>query len=138
MTILNNIFDNNIILGDYLYLQVYAGHLRLSDLSSCWPENIRYTTTGVQTDAWEDYSDRPSRMTSDSLTSLDTITSVSPTSIDATSVTQILTDGLSPVTTVLPVRPVEIEVIPNLDILSVQIYLITQIQEYKLYLLKIL
>jgi len=63
---------------------------------------------------------------------------VSPTSIDATSVTQILTEGISSVTTVLPVRPVEIEVIPNLDILSVQIYLIRQIQEYKLYLLKIL
>jgi hypothetical protein len=76
------------------------------------------------------YSDRPSQIASDNLTSLETITpQISPSElVNSTLVSQTssnigaqtITEGISPVTTVLPIRPVDMEIIPNPDILSVQ------------------
>jgi hypothetical protein len=64
---------------------------------------------------------------SDNLTSLDTVSPVSPNYIEGVSAAQTtsevgispITEGISPVTTVLPVRPVNIEVVPNPDILNI-------------------
>jgi len=39
--------------------------------------NSFYIDKGVQTEAWEDYSNRPSQIGSDSLTSIHTITPIS-------------------------------------------------------------
>jgi hypothetical protein len=65
---------------------------------------------------------------SDNLTSLDTVSPVSPNYIEGVSAAQTtsevgispITEGISPVTTVLPVRPVNIEVVPNPDILNIE------------------
>ena len=84
-------------------------------VSSYW--NSFFVDKGVQTDAWEDYSDRPSQIVSDSITSIDTVTPrFSP--IEQINVgTSTLAGDSSTVTTILPIPPVNIEVIPNPDIL---------------------
>ena len=57
-------------------------------------------------------------MAPESVTSLDTITPISPTeSLDVG--TQTITDGSSTVTTVLPIPPVNVEIIPNSDIVNI-------------------
>jgi len=95
--------------------------------------NSFYIDKGVQTEAWEDYSNRPSQIGSDSLTSIDTITpiseNISPISTLQTISevgTQTITDGTSTVTTVLPIPPVNIEMIPNTDITLVTKSLVDQ------------
>ena len=98
-----------------------ACHVGFSLVSSIWYSGNKQVDKGVQTDAWEDYSDRPSQIASDNLTSLNTMTpEISPSElVNSTSSdigAQTITEGISPVTTVLPVRPVNIEVIPNPDI----------------------
>jgi hypothetical protein len=90
--------------------------------------NSFYVDKGVQTDAWEDYSNRPSLIGPESVTSIDTVTPISDNvSIESPSFstytasevgTQITTDGTSTVTTVLPIPPVNIEIIPNSDIVN--------------------
>ena len=87
--------------------------------------NSFYVDNSIQTDAWEDYSNRPSQMGSNSVTSIDTITPISEnispvSSLQTTSEigTQIITDSISTVTTVLPIPPVNIEMIPNPELFT--------------------
>jgi len=87
-----------------------------------------YVDKEVQTDAWEDYSNRPSQIIGDNLTSLDTVSPrISPTEYINQTLTQstsevgtqaIIDSGtnVSTVTTVLPIPPVNLEVVPNPDI----------------------
>jgi hypothetical protein len=95
--------------------------------------NSFYIDKGVQTEAWEDYSNRPSQIGSDSLTSIDTITPISENISSISTLqtisevgTQTITDGTSTVTTVLPIPPVNIEMIPNTDITLVTKSLVDQ------------
>lgn len=82
--------------------------------------NSFYVDKGVQTDAWENYSDRPSLIGPESVTSLDTVTpiseNISPIAILSTNSEigiQTITEGASTVTTVLPIPPMDIPMVPN-------------------------
>jgi hypothetical protein len=117
MTILNYALDNG-----FLFYGTFAGIVGLIGYSFTTSYlNSFYADKGIQTDAWEDYSDRPSQIGSQNLTSIDTVTpiseNISPT-IQTTSEIgiQTLTDGTSTVTTVLPIPPVKIEMVPNPDL----------------------
>lgn len=133
----NYILDNNIIF--YSIFAGTAGFISYKFVSSYL--NSFHKDIGVQTEAWEDYSDRPSQLAFNSSTSLDTVTPLtSPTDYICQSIvqttpevgTQTITDGGSSVTTVLPIPPVNIEIIPNPDIVNISdvntIYL-SKIQE---------
>lgn len=87
-----------------------------------------YTDANVQTDAWDNYSDRPSQIISD-ITSIDTQTpKFSPVEYTSTGSqinsstietgSQTITDGASTTTTVLPIPPVDINVVPNQDLIT--------------------
>ena len=97
--------------------------------------NSFYVDKGIQTAAWEDYSDRISQIGSKSITSIETITpiseNVSPT-IQTTSEigTQTSTDSISTLTTVLPIPPINIEMIPNPDLAAKVLDTITVGQFY--------
>jgi hypothetical protein len=96
MTIFNYLTDN-----DIFFFGIFIGvtcHLGLSFLSSTWHGTKGYTDTGVQTDTWEDKSSL----------------------IQATSEvgTQTIAGDIDTVTTVLPVQPVNIEIVPNPDIVG--------------------
>jgi hypothetical protein len=95
----NYLIDNDYVF--YAFYSTMAGYMTYRFVSSYW--NQFYVDKGVQTDAWEDYSDRPSLIGPESVTSLEPVS-----------------QGISPVTTVLPVRPMEIEVVPNPDILNIE------------------
>lgn len=77
-----------------------------------------YKDQEVQTDAWDDYSDRPSQTIADNITSSNTPIFSPVENIDTGS--QILTGNTNTVTntvtTILPVPPVNIEILPNPDI----------------------
>lgn len=125
MTFLNNILDN-----DILFYGMFAGvacHIGLSFLSSVLHSGKGYTNTSVQTDTWEDYSDRPSQIIPDNVTSIDTMTprfspidsigagsQIGPDPLEAW--TQALAGDVSTVTTILPIPPVNIQIVPNTDI----------------------
>jgi hypothetical protein len=86
--------------------------------------NSFYLDKGVQTSAWEDYSDRPSQIGSNSITSIDTITPISEnispviTTHSSSEVgTQTISEGASTVITVLPIPPINIEMVPNPDVI---------------------
>jgi len=117
MTLLNYALDNSLLFG--VAFAGTAGLIGYKFVSSYL--NSFYLDKGIQTSAWEDYSDRPSQIGSQSLTSIDTVTpiseNISPT-IQTTSEIgiQTLTDGTSTVTTVLPIPPVNIEMVPNPDL----------------------
>ena len=97
-----NSFSSNDVLFYGMFVGV-ACHLGFSLVSSIWHgENVQ-VDKGIQTDAWEDYSDRPSLIGPESLTSFEPVS-----------------EGISPITTVLPVRPMDIEVVPNPDILNIE------------------
>lgn len=123
MTWLNFILDNDITFyGIFIGAACHAG---FSFWSSILYDNKVFIDSAVQTDTWEDYSDRPSQIMLDSLTSLDTVTPrISLTEYISKIVTrttfetgiEILSGDTSTVTTVLPIPPVNIEVIPNPDI----------------------
>lgn len=114
MKLFNYILDN-----DILFYGMFIGvacHFGLTFISSIYFDNIEVTDKGVQTDAWEDYSDRPSQILLDNTTSIDTQTpQFSPIEyIDTAS--QTMAGDSSTVTTVLPIPPVSLEIIPNPDI----------------------
>jgi hypothetical protein len=119
MTLLNYAIDNGLLFWAGFTIQAgITGYSFISAYFGC-----SYVDKGVQTDAWEDYSNRPSQIGSDSVTSLDTITPISENispiiSVPSTSEigTQTITDSISTVTTILPVPTTNIEIIPNPDI----------------------
>jgi len=93
--------------------------------------NSFYVEKSVQTEAWEDYSDRPSQIGSQSVTSIDTVTpiseNISPTVQTISDLgTQSMSGDASAVTTVLPIPPINIETIPNPDITLVTKSLVDQ------------
>ena len=85
-------------------------------LKSIWFNGNNPQNTGIQTDAWEDFSDRPSQL-------------VSPTDYVQNSP---ITQDISPATTILPIKPMDINMLPNADIKTISdvnsIYL-SKIQE---------
>lgn len=112
MTLFNYIsVDNAIFFGIAIGITCHLGFVCLSSIL-----HKNYVEAEVQTDAWEDYSTRPSLVLSDNLsqdlsdnlTSLDTLTRISPTSEVGTT-----TQTVSTVTTILPVPPVNVEAVPN-------------------------
>lgn len=89
--------------------------------------NFFYKDKGVQTSAWEDYSNRTSQMDSNSVTSIDTITPISPAFTSETENTMSTMSPVSPsltsdttqtLSTILPVPPVNVEIIPNPDLVG--------------------
>ncbi len=117
-----NYFINN----DFVIYSMFAGTVGLIGykfVSSYL--NSFYVDKGTQTSAWEDYSDRTSQMASNSVTSINTVTpisdNVSPTFTAHTMSevgTETITDGTSTVTTVLPTPPINIEIVPNPDLVG--------------------
>jgi len=117
MTILNYLLDNDLVF--YSLFSGTIGFIGYKFVSSYL--NSYYVDQGIQTEAWEDYSDRTSQIGAESVTSIDTISpiseNISPTLQTTSEIgTQILTEGASTVTTVLQIPPVNIEMIPNPDI----------------------
>lgn len=73
----------------------------------------------VQTDAWEDYSERASQIISDGTSSIDTVTPrISPMEYVKTGAQTLAENAsnTSNATTVLPIPPINIQYIPNPDI----------------------
>ena len=62
MTLFNYLLDNNIIF--YSIFATTAGFIRYSCISSYF--NSSYIDEGIQTEAWEDYSERASQIASES------------------------------------------------------------------------
>jgi len=82
-----NTFSSNDVLFYGMFVGV-ACHVGFYLVSSIWYSGNKQVDKGVQTDAWEDYSDTPSQIASDNLTSLDTMTlEISPSElVNSTSV----------------------------------------------------
>jgi hypothetical protein len=131
MTILNYLIDNG-----YVFYGVFAstaGFMGYKLISSY--VNQFYVDKGIQTDAWDDYSDRPSQILQTSPITDNTITPVfSPvdqidvgTQVNFNTMelgiqtSQISSGSSSIATTVLPIPPMNVEVIPNPDITNNQI-----------------
>ena len=121
MTLLNYALDNGLLFyGAFTGMVWFVGYKLVSSYL-----NSVYVDKEVQTDAWEDYSDRPSQLVSNNATSIDTVTPrIFPTehlnfsqSLSGTG-TQTLTEGANTATTVLPIPPVNLKVIPNPDIVQ--------------------
>jgi hypothetical protein len=67
-------FFNSLIDNDFVFYGLFvttAGFIRYKFVSSYW--NYFYVDKGIQIDAWEDYSERPSQLISNSVTSIDTV-----------------------------------------------------------------
>jgi len=123
---------------------VMVGYMIYKFISSFY--NSYYIDKGVQTDAWEDYSERASQLISNSITSIDTVTPrISPTDY-VNSGAQVILDtveigtltiidngtNVSTVTTVLPIPPVHIEIVPNPDIIKYCSSNLRKIMNYRL------
>lgn len=120
MTLFNYALDNSLFFG--VAFAGTIGFIGYKFVSSYFNSNL--VDKGVQTSAWEDYSDRSSQIASKSVTSIDTVTpisdNVSPTFSAHTSSelgAQTITESISTVTTVLPTPPINMEMIPNPDII---------------------
>jgi hypothetical protein len=107
--VLNNNLDNDIIF--YSTLIGFVGFIGYSLISEYFSKS--YTEKGVQTDAENNLSDTPNQIIQENLTSIDTLSPVSSTSslIPTTSEVGIQTIAGN-------VTPVNIEVIPNPDIVG--------------------
>jgi len=121
MTLFNYALDNSLFFG--VAFAGTVGFIGYKFASSYL--NSFYIDKSIQTDAWEDYSNRPSQIGSNSVTSIDTVTPISEnispvTTLQTTSEvgTSIISEGASTVTTVLPVPPVNVEIVPNQDLVG--------------------
>lgn len=116
MTIFNYLIDNNYVF--YGLFTTTVGFIGYKFVSSY--VNSFYVDKGVQTDAWEDYSERLSQLASNSVTSIDTVTPrISPTEyLNQTNVLQNTSEGVSTVTTVLPIPPMDLPMVPNLELIA--------------------
>jgi hypothetical protein len=130
MMLFNYLTDNSLIF--YSLFTGTVGFIGYSFASSYL--SLFYVDKGIQTDTWEDYSERLSQIGPESLTSIETVTPrFSPVEFINTGSqselstieigTQTITDGVSTVTTVLPIPPINIEMIPNPDITN---YLVSE------------
>lgn len=110
--VLNSLLDNDLIFYG-IFISV-AGAIGYSFVTSYFNPYLNKVDKGTQTDAWEDYSDRPSQILQTSTTSIDTQTpKFSPIEYTSSS-----SQTIESPTTVLPIRPMNIEVLPNRDITS--------------------
>jgi hypothetical protein len=112
MNILNNILDN-----DILFYGMFAGvvcHMSFFFLSAIQPLKKEMTEKGVQTDALEEFSDRPSQIIQENLSSIETLSPVSP----AFEETSAVIPSTSEVGTPTIAEDVNIEVVPNPDIVG--------------------
>lgn len=105
MILFDYILNNDIIF--YTLFTTTGGFIGYKFVSSYI--NSYYLDKGIQTDSWEDFSEKASQIASDNITSMEAVTPVSPI------VTNI--SDTSTVTTILPVPPVNVEIVPNPDIL---------------------
>lgn len=110
----NYFFDNEVIfysifvgMGGYKFVTSYL--------------NSFYVDKGIQFDAWEDYSDRPSQIASNNVTSIDTVTPVSETFRNTVSVINTTSNSINIVSTMLPILPVDIEIVPKPDLVEFNI-----------------
>ena len=130
---------NYLINNDFVFYSILAGSVGFMGYSFATSYlNSFYVDKGVQTSAWEDYSDRTSQLASNSVTSIDIVTpiseNISPVStLQTTSGVGSLTttDGASTVTTVLPIPTVNVETVPNPDILELNV--LNSLQESKIH-----
>jgi len=116
--------------NDVLFYGMFIGmgcHLGYSIAKSYI--NSFYVDKEIQTDAWDDYSDRPSQILQTSPITDNTITPIfSPINYTNTGAQvgldtveagiQTTAESVSTTTTVLPIPPVNIEMIPNPDIIN--------------------
>jgi hypothetical protein len=110
---------NYLINNDFVFYSILAGSVGFMGYSFATSYlNSFYVDKGVQTSAWEDYSNRPSQIASDSVTSLETMTPVSPTFVETSPVVQATSDNVSTVTTILPMPYPDIAIVSNQDIIE--------------------
>lgn len=111
---MHNFFDNDILF--YGMLIGVACHLGFSFCTSLWTKE--YKDANIQTDAWEDYSDRTSQIIQTSETSIDTVTPrFSPVEYINTGA-QTTVEGTNTVTTILPIPPMHMEIVPNPELIT--------------------
>jgi hypothetical protein len=113
--ILNNYLEN-----EYVFYGVFVGcvgALGYSFISSYLDK--KSVDKGTQTETSENLMDNPSKIIQDNITSIETLSPVSPSSslIPTTSEVgiQTMAPDVNTVTTVLPTPPINIEVVPNPD-----------------------
>lgn len=127
MTIFNYALDNGLLFWGAF--SATAGFMGYSLISSYF--NSSYIDKGIQTDAWDDYSDRPSQIiqvseiSSQNITPnfspVDNINTGAQVGLDTVEAgIQTISESVSTATTVLPIPPVNIEMIPNPDIIILQ------------------
>lgn len=117
MTLFNYVLDNDLVFGTAF--AVTLGLITYGFTKSFI--NSFYVDKGIQTDSWEDYSDRPSQILSDNITSIDTVAPwLSPTeSINQISVLGSTSEvGTQTITTVLPIPPMNIPMVPNVELIT--------------------
>lgn len=131
MTLFNYILENSDAVIFYSIFTGVAGALGYSFVSSYFNNAFASKVDkGTQTDVWEDYSDRPSQIIQDSVTSIDTQTpqfspveytstgsQINSSTIEAGS--QTINEGASTATTVLPIPNAEVLPVPNTEVLPV-------------------
>lgn len=137
MTLINYALDNNLFFyAGFSTVSIAIGYSFVSSLY-----NSYYVEKGVQTDAWDDFSDRPSLINQASGTSIDTVTpNYSPVeylnteaqvNLDSIETgTQTIIESVSTATTMLPVPSMNIEMIPNPDLTNTIVKAITYTADY--------
>lgn len=127
----------------YSLFTVTGGFLTYKLVSS-W-RNSYFIDKEIQTDAWDDYSDRPSQILQTSSMSTDTLTprfspvelinqgtQVNSNTMEAGIQTSVISTGSSSTaTTVLPIPPVDIPIVSNPDIMSNQILNSLQLEKFQ-------
>jgi len=121
--IFNYLFENSYDLVFYSTFAGTIGFMGYKFASSYL--NSFYVDKSIQTEAWENYSNRSSQMAPESITSIDTVTPISEnispvitTNTTSEIGTQTIFESISTVTTVLPIPPVNVEIVPNPDLLA--------------------
>jgi len=111
--LLNNNLDNDLVFYG-LYIGV-AGAIGYSFISNILKKS--YVEKGVQTEAEKNISDSPNQIISDNVTSIDTLSPLSSTFKDTSSLIPKISE-VGTQTIAGEVTPVNIEVIPNQDIVG--------------------
>lgn len=78
--------------------------------------NSFYVDKEMQTDAWENYSEGPSQIIQTSPTSIGTNTPIFSPIENTDIASETIIENASTVTTILPIPPINIETVPNPDI----------------------
>jgi len=125
MTFINHTFNYALDSG-LLFGVAFAGTAGFIGYKfvSTYLNSFYYVDEGVQTEAWEDYSERLSQITSKSVTSIDTVTPRFSPIENLNTGAQTISENTSTVTTVLPIPPVNIEIIPNPEIVYLNLPLL--------------